>query len=71
MGIFDSWFFCLRLSPFINIKKPQSYNLGQNIRRLFHFLAKFIFTTSETELDYYHQKVSAQVASRVAERLKT
>ena len=35
------------------------YNLGQNIRRLFHFLAKFVFTTSETELDYYHQKVSA------------
>ena len=48
-----------------------NYNLGQNIRRLFHFSAKFVFTTSETELDYYHQKVSARVASRVAERLKT
>ena len=44
-----------------------TYNLGQNIRRLFDFLAKFVFTTSETELDYYHQKVSA----RVVERLKT
>ena len=33
----------------------------------FHFLAQFPFTTSETELDYYHQKVNA----RVAERLKT
>ena len=43
------------------------YNLGQNIRRLFHFLAQFIIATSETELDYYHQKVNA----RVAERLKT
>ena len=43
------------------------YNLAQNICRLFHFLAQFFFTTSETELDYYHQKVSA----RVAERLKT
>ena len=42
-------------------------NLGQNIRRLFHFLAQFIITTSETELDYYHQEVNA----RVAERLKT
>ena len=31
----------------------------------------FFFTTSETELDYYHQKVSARVASRIAERLKT
>ena len=30
------------------------HNLGQNIRRLFHFLAKFLFTTSETELDYFH-----------------
>ena len=47
------------------------YNLGQNICRLFHFLAQFFFTTSETELDYYHQKVSARVASRVAKRLKT
>ena len=29
-------------------------NLGQNIWRLFHFLAQFFFTTSETELSYYH-----------------
>ena len=48
-----------------------NYNLGQNICRLFHFSAQFFFTVSETELDYYHQKVSVQVASRVAERLKT
>ena len=39
--------------------------------RLFHFLAQFVFTTSEKELDYYHQKVNVRVASRVAERLKT
>ena len=39
--------------------------------RLSHFLAQFFFTTSETELDYYQQKVSARVPSRVAERLKT
>ena len=43
-----------------------NYNLGQNIWRLFDVLAQFLFTTSETELDYYHQKVS----SRVAERLR-
>ena len=43
--------------------------LGQNICRLFQFLARFLFTTSETELDY-HKKVSARVASRVPERLK-
>ena len=46
------------------------YNLGQNICRLFHFLAQFVFTTSETEVDYYHQKVNLRVASRVAERLR-
>ena len=34
------------------------YNLGQNIYGLFHFLAQFVFTTSETELEYYQQKVN-------------
>ena len=29
----------------------------------FHFLAQFIFTTNEAELDYYYQKVNIQVAS--------
>ena len=43
-----------------------SDNLRQKIQRLFHFLAQFVFTTSETEVDYYHQKVNV----RVAERLK-
>ena len=46
------------------------YNLGQNICRLFHFLARFLFTTSDTELDYYHNKTSARVASRVPQRFK-
>ena len=46
-------------------------NLGQNICRLFHNLAQFLFTKSETELDHYHQKVNVRVASRVAKRLKT
>ena len=46
-------------------------NIWQNIGRLFRVLAKFIFTTSATELDYYHQKVNVRVASQVAERLKT
>ena len=46
------------------------YNLGQNIWRLFHLLVQFFFTASETEPDYYHQKVSVRVASRVAKRLK-
>ena len=46
------------------------YNLGQNICLLFHFLAQFLFTTSETELDYYHQKVNVLgVISRIVEQL--
>ena len=44
-------------------------NLGQKICRLFHVLAQYPFTTSETELDFYHQKVNIRVTSRVAERL--
>ena len=52
-------------------KEKFSENIARNIRRLFGFLAKFVFTTSETELDSYHQKVSARVASRVVGPLKT
>ena len=48
-----------------------AWNLGQNILRLFHFLVQFFFTTSETEIDYYYQKVHVQVALRVVKRLKT
>ena len=44
------------------------YNLGQNICS---FLAQFAFTTTETELEYYYQKVNVRVAVRVTERLKT
>ena len=58
------------LSQFL-LKEKFSDNLGQNIRRIFHFLAKFLFTISETEPDYYHQKVSPRVVSRVTERIKT
>ena len=39
------------------VRALQYQNLGQNIWILFHFLEQFLFTTSETELDYYHQKV--------------
>ena len=44
---------------------------GQNIRRLFRVLVHFPFTTSETEQDYYYQKVNIIVASQVAKQLKT
>ena len=52
-------------------KKNPSYNLGQNIWRLFHVLAQFLFAAGEMELDYYHKKVSVRVASRVAKGFKT
>ena len=42
----------------------------QKIWRHFHVLAQFLFITSEAELDYYHQKISVRVASRIAERLE-
>ena len=61
----------IRLPFDISIRRMNFYNPGQNIQRLFHFLAQFLFTTSEMELNYYHQKVNVRVAPRVAERLKT
>ena len=45
------------------------YNLGQDICRLFQVLAKFPFSTSETEMDY-HQKVEARVVLGVVEQVK-
>ena len=45
-------------------------NLGQKFCRLFHVLAQFLCTTSETEEDYYHQKVNVRVASWVVEQPK-
>ena len=59
--------FFFNLSVFIQ----ESCNLGQNICRLFHVLVHFLFTINETEVDYYHQKVTARVASPVAEQLNT
>ena len=36
-------------------------NLGLCICRLFHVLAQLPFTTRETELDYYYQKVNVRL----------
>ena len=47
-----------------------SNNYGKNCR-LFHILAQFSLTTIERELDYYHRKVNARVALRVAKLLKS
>ena len=36
---------------------------------IFHFLEQLPLTTSDTELDYYHQKMNVRVATRVGDRL--
>ena len=55
-------------SPFlINLR---AYNLGQNICRLFHFSAQFVFTTSETELDHYHQAVNVELPHELRNDLR-
>ena len=46
------------------------YNFGQ-ICRLSHVLAEFLFATSETELDYYYQKMNVRVTTWLAEQHKT
>ena len=40
----------------------KNFNNGKNFCRTFHILAQFLFTNSERELDYYHQKVNIGVA---------
>ena len=59
------WYFNALLNK-KKLKRKFSDNLGQNILILFHFLVQFAFTTIETELDCYHQKVNVRVASRVS-----
>ena len=53
------------------VNYPEGNNTGQKTCRVFHVLEQFLYPTSETELDYYHQKVNVWVASRVVKRLKT
>ena len=38
------------------LKRKFTEHHGQNICRLFHFLAQILYTTSEIELGYYHQE---------------
>ena len=39
--------------------------------KFYHVLSEPAFAKSETELDYYHQRVNVQVTSQVAESFKT
>ena len=45
-----------------------SGSLGQNTSRFLYFLAQFLFTTSETGLDFYDRKVNVRIALRVSEQ---
>ena len=38
----------------LSTKQERFSNLVQNICSVFHVLAHYLFTLSETELDYYH-----------------
>ena len=44
---------------------------GQNIFRPFQVLDQCLFTKSETDLDYHHQKKNALVVSQVNEKRRT
>ena len=41
------------------------------LQTLLYALAQFLLTISESELDFYHQKLNVWAASRVVEQLKT
>ena len=41
---------------FPEIFLAQLHNIGQNISQLFYFLAQFLFTTNEMELDHYQNQ---------------
>ena len=53
------------------LQKTFDNNLGHKICRLFYAQAQFLFTTNETEVSYYHQKMNIRVVQQVSERLKT
>ena len=53
----------------LKIFELQPYKLALNICRFYHVLAWFLFSSAETELDYYHQKVKAWVALRLGEQI--
>ena len=46
----------------LKLKRKISGNHGKIICSLFHILAQFPFTTSETQVDYYHQRLNIRVA---------
>ena len=66
----DYFWKMLHLSTFDSVMNTALMRFLKLFTNTFYVLAKFPFTTSETDLDYYHQKLSIPVASRVAEQPK-
>ena len=54
----------------LNYNHKENYNHSQNILRLFYLLVQFPFTSSETELDHYHYKLTVRVTLRIVKRLR-
>ena len=52
--------------------KTSFFNVhSRTFATFFYCLAKFSFTRTKTELDYCHQNLNAQIASRIAKRFET
>ena len=60
-------FFFAKNMSFLENFENFSDNLWQKNCRFFWVLGQFLFTVSETELDYYHQKVKIKITSQVAD----
>ena len=77
-----SW--CIILAPYLSSLKVVTYlkssslnektrrvqNLGQNVCGRFHVLVQFLFTTSETELDFINRKWMCEVPHEFPNNLR-
>ena len=77
-----SW--CIILAPYLSSLKVVTYlkssslnekmrrvqNLGQNVCGRFHVLVQFLFTTSETELDFINRKWMCEVPHELPNNLR-
>ena len=62
----NSWI--LKRQPHEMVKHTQTIR-RQNICRLSHVLAQFLFTTSESELDYYNQNLKYKLPNNYRRRI--
>ena len=63
---------CILLNSLCNLCSwGKWFFLTTILNKTFHVLEQLLFTISEPELVYHHQKVNAKVVSRIVEQLKT